>query len=121
MKKTLAAHKGNKYEGVQEKKIQKTLETDGVSPRIRQLYARSLTIVSREIGHLRKLCIVNKLGPNEASDLAMYVKLLGEVVKHQREVKRAKKEEESEFLQNLNDEEFQKLIKGFLEKPKQKK
>lgn len=118
MKTRKSARQGNDYEKLGQKTDAKTLENSGISPRIRTLYSKSITLVSREIGHLRKLAIVNKLGPDEAQDLISYVKLLGEIMKQEKELYRLRKEFEAEALTRLSDADFEKKLKDFLKEKK---
>lgn len=118
MKNSRSPRQMSKYEVLAEKTEQKPLENDGVSPRIRTLYTRSVSIMAREIGHLRKLAIAEKLPPPFAEDLRLYVKLFGDIVKQQKEMKRLQQEAEAEKLASLTDEQFEAKLKEFLKKEK---
>lgn len=92
-----------------------------ISVKLGKLYARSLIIVDRELSELRKRSVSGKLNLVDSGELRCYVKLLGDVSKQQKEVKRAQKEEQEEELSKLTDEDFEKKIQEFLAKPKEKK
>ena len=57
-----------------------------VRPTIPKLYKLSLNCIGRELDHLRLRVIGNKLGATDASDLARYTRLLGDLRKLQEEV-----------------------------------
>ncbi len=50
-----------------------------VSGRITSLYDQGLVILTREMKHLARLSIVEKLGSGPAKDLRDYIKLLAEM------------------------------------------
>lgn len=108
--------KGSKYERLLEKKVAVNDLEDGVSPRLKHLYARSLTIVAREIKHLRGLSLVEKLPSKFANDLIGYVRLLGEMKKQQRDLYIAETALKKKKLESIPDDELEaevkKLLKG---------
>lgn len=108
--------KAKGYEGLVEKNEVNSLANQGTSKRIWRIYSRSLTIVSRELSALRKLSIGGKLNADNASDLAMYVKLLGEILKQKKTIKKDSQEEDEAELLKMTDAELEaralKILKG---------
>lgn len=110
--------KANHYENVGQKVDEKSQKNEGVPPRIIRLYAQSLTIVSREIRHLKNLSIAEKLESKYAGDLIGYVRLLGEMKKQHIDMKKARDAAAKEMLEQMSQEELEEKVKELLKKRK---
>lgn len=93
---------------------------DGVNWKVKSLYSRCLSIVWKEVEHLKTLSIAEKLESKYAGDLIGYVKLLGEMKKQQQDIFKLNKEAEEKALSEIPDEELEAKVKELIKKGKKK-
>jgi hypothetical protein len=83
-----------------------------ISPikRVNSLYTQCLGILEKEVTHLARLNIVEKLSTQPAKDLVAYIKLLAEMKKAQAAITAEATEKASVAKKALSDEELKQAV-----------
>ncbi len=81
-----------------------------VSGRITSLYDQGLVILTREMKHLARLSIVEKLGSGPAKDLRDYIKLLAEMKDAAIQAQAERKEKAEAAAKAKSTEELERAV-----------